>query len=108
MTDSIDADDAQPSESGLRLILGVVNRIDLERAPLEWSHGCREVFVLYDVEGFEHSEVGAMLAISASTSQPQLHQACMRLHGAWHDVRKLGRRDEHLHAPASQIERLPR
>jgi RNA polymerase sigma-70 factor (ECF subfamily) len=79
VTDSIDADDAQPREGGLGPILGVIDRIDLERALLELPHGCREVFVLYDVEGFEHREVGAMLGISEGTSKSQLHKARMRL-----------------------------
>jgi len=79
VTDSIDADDARPPEGGSGPILGVMDRLDLERAIAELPEGCREVFVLYDVEGFEHREVGAMLGISEGTSKSQLHKARMRL-----------------------------
>lgn len=60
-------------------ILGVVDRLDLERALAELPPGCREVFVLHDVEGLEHREVGAMLGISEGTSKSQLHKARLRL-----------------------------
>lgn len=79
VTDSYDAEDATPPEGGTGPILGVVDRLDLERAIAELPDGCREVFVLYDVEGFEHREVGAMLGISDGTSKSQLHKARMRL-----------------------------
>ena len=79
VTDSMDAEDARPQEGGSGPILGVLDRLDLERALADLPDGCREVFVLYDVEGFEHREVGAMLGISEGTSKSQLHKARMRL-----------------------------
>ena len=79
LTDSMDDED-RPAVGGTRgPILGVVDRLDLERAVAELPDGCREVFVLYDVEGFEHREVGAMLGISDGTSKSQLHKARLRL-----------------------------
>lgn len=78
-TESYDVDNA-PTPAGARgPILGVLDRLDLERAIAELPDGCREVFVLYDVEGFEHREVGAMLGISDGTSKSQLHKARLRL-----------------------------
>jgi len=79
VTDSFDAEDATLPSGGRGPILGVVDRLDLERAVAELPDGCREVFVLYDVEGFEHREVGAMLGISDGTSKSQLHKARRRL-----------------------------
>jgi RNA polymerase sigma-70 factor, ECF subfamily len=79
LTESYDVDDAQLPVGGRGPILGVVDRLDLERAVAELPDGCREVFVLYDVEGFEHREVGAMLGISDGTSKSQLHKARLRL-----------------------------
>jgi RNA polymerase sigma-70 factor (ECF subfamily) len=79
VTDSYDAEDATMPVGGRGPILGVVDRLDLERAVAELPDGCREVFVLYDVEGFEHREVGAMLGISDGTSKSQLHKARLRL-----------------------------
>ena len=43
--------------------------------------GYRSVFVLHDVEGFEHSEVARMLGISVGTSKSQLHKARLKLRG---------------------------
>ena len=48
---------------------------------------CRAAFLLHDVEGFGHQEVGAMLGISEGTSKSQVHKARMRIrhylaHGA--------------------------
>jgi RNA polymerase sigma-70 factor (ECF subfamily) len=40
------------------------------------------VFVLHDVEGFEHREVARMLGIADGTSKSQLHKARMRLREA--------------------------
>lgn len=79
MTDSLDVDEAQPPAGGRGPILGVVDRLDLERALADLPDGCRQVFVLYDVEGFGHREVGEMLGISEGTSKSQLHKARMRL-----------------------------
>ena len=44
--------------------------------------GCRTVFVLHDVEGCEHREIGELLGISDGTSKSQLHKARMRLRAA--------------------------
>ncbi len=82
VTDSYDAEDAPTPVGGRGPILGVVDRFDLERAIATLPDGCREVFVLYDVEGFEHREVGAMLGISDGTSKSQLHKARLRLRDA--------------------------
>jgi len=81
-TDSIDAETGHQPVGGKGPILGVIDRIDLERALADLPPGCREVFVLYDVEGFEHREVGSLLGISEGTSKSQLHKARMRLREA--------------------------
>jgi RNA polymerase sigma-70 factor (ECF subfamily) len=57
----------------------MVNHLDLERAISRLSPGCRSVFVLHDVEGFEHKEIGQMLGISEGTSKSQLHDARLKL-----------------------------
>jgi RNA polymerase sigma-70 factor (ECF subfamily) len=63
-------------------VLGAVDRIDLERALAELPSGCRAVFVLHDVEGFEHREIGSLLGIADGTSKSQLHKARQRLRTA--------------------------
>jgi RNA polymerase sigma-70 factor (ECF subfamily) len=56
-----------------------VERIDLERAMQQLPAGCREVFVLHDVEGYEHKEIAAMLGIAEGTSKSQVFKARMKL-----------------------------
>ncbi len=54
-------------------------RMDFERAMSHLPAGAREVFVLHDIEGFKHHEIGEMLGIAAGTSKAQLHRARMAL-----------------------------
>jgi RNA polymerase sigma-70 factor (ECF subfamily) len=63
-------------------VVGVVDRLDLERALETLPPGCRAVFVLHDVEGFEHREIAELLHIADGTSKSQLHKARMRLRAA--------------------------
>jgi RNA polymerase sigma-70 factor (ECF subfamily) len=49
--------------------------LDLERALARLPPGAREVFVLHDVEGYGHAEVGRLLGIAAGTSKAQLFRA---------------------------------
>jgi RNA polymerase sigma-70 factor (ECF subfamily) len=77
-TDSLDEPDAPPVASPVPLV-GAVNRIDLERAIEALPPACRAAFLLHDVEGFGHQEVGAMLGISEGTSKSQVHKARMRI-----------------------------
>ncbi len=60
-------------------VVGVVDRLDLDRALADLPPGCRAIFVLHDVEGFEHREIADMLTIAEGTSKSQLHKARMRL-----------------------------
>ncbi len=59
----------------------VVDRIALDRAIALLPPGYRSVFVLHDVEGFEHEEVAGLLGVSVGTSKSQLHKARMKLRG---------------------------
>jgi RNA polymerase sigma-70 factor (ECF subfamily) len=56
-----------------------VARLDLERAIARLPDGCREAFVLHDVEGFDHKEVGRLLGIAEGTSKSQVFKARMKL-----------------------------
>jgi RNA polymerase sigma-70 factor (ECF subfamily) len=51
----------------------------VERAILKLPEGEREVFLLHDVEGFTHREIGDILGISEGTSKSQLHKARKKL-----------------------------
>lgn len=61
--------------------MAVVDRIALKNAIAELPRGYKNVFVLHDVEGFEHEEVARMLGISVGTSKSQLHKARLKLRG---------------------------
>ena len=53
--------------------------MDFEAALEKLPDGAREIFVLHDVEGYKHHEIGSLLDISAGTSKAQLHRARMML-----------------------------
>ena len=51
--------------------------LDFEAAIEQLPPGAREIFVLHDVEGYKHREIGSMLDITTGTSKRQLHRARM-------------------------------
>lgn len=53
--------------------------MDIEAAMGELPEGARQVFVLYDVEGYSHQEISEAMDISVGTSKSQLHRARMLL-----------------------------
>ena len=61
------------------LLAGSIDRITLERAIEELPSGCRNVFVLLDVEGYKHNEVAAMMGCTTGKTKSQLHKARMKL-----------------------------
>ncbi len=71
------------SEDDLGSVAGRVERPDLriaiERAMDRLPAGAREVFVLHDMEGYKHEEIGQLLGVDAGTSRSQLHRARMLL-----------------------------
>src|SRR4030095_5497051 len=73
MTDTIE-DEPAGAPPAVGPVLGVIDRVDLERALASLPAGCRAVFVLHDVEGCEHKEIASMLDISDGTSKSQLHK----------------------------------
>lgn len=54
-------------------------RLDLEGALRLLPSRARQVFVLYDVEGYGHDEIAEALGVSVGTSKSQLHRARMLL-----------------------------
>jgi RNA polymerase sigma-70 factor, ECF subfamily len=55
--------------------------VDLEEAVSRLPDGARQVFVLHDVHGYTHDEIGKMLGVVPGTSKSQLHHARMALRG---------------------------
>jgi RNA polymerase sigma-70 factor (ECF subfamily) len=58
---------------------GSVDRMTLENAIASLAPGYRIIFVLHDVEGYEHNEIAEMLGCSIGNSKSQLHKARMKL-----------------------------
>ena len=54
-------------------------KVAIERAVDTLPPGAREVFVLHDMEGYKHDEIGGLLGIDPGTSRSQLHRARMLL-----------------------------
>jgi RNA polymerase sigma-70 factor (ECF subfamily) len=76
LTETLDADTSfQPTARRETPIA----RLDLERAVERLPEGCREAFVLHDVEGYDHKEVGRLLGIAEGTSKSQVFKARMKL-----------------------------
>src|SRR5699024_8995537 len=50
-------------------------RVAIEKAVDQLPEGAREIFVLHDMEGYRHEEIGEMLGCTSGTSRSQLHRA---------------------------------
>lgn len=53
--------------------------VDFEAAIQRLPQGAKQVFVLYEVEGYPHAEIAELMGISPGTSKSQLHRARMML-----------------------------
>lgn len=54
---------------------GAGSRLDLENAIAALPPGARTVFVLHDVEGYQHAEIAKMTGTAEGTCRAQLHRA---------------------------------
>jgi RNA polymerase sigma-70 factor, ECF subfamily len=57
----------------------VVDKIAIDEAIAELPNGYRTIFVLHDVEGYEHEEISSLLGLSVGTSKSQLHKARLKM-----------------------------
>jgi RNA polymerase sigma-70 factor (ECF subfamily) len=60
-------------------LTGAIDRLALERAVTDLPAGYRLIFVLHDIEGYEHNEIASMLDCSIGNSKSQLHKARLKL-----------------------------
>jgi RNA polymerase sigma-70 factor (ECF subfamily) len=58
---------------------GAVDRIALRRAVEELPAGCRQIFDLHEVEGYQHHEIAEILRCSVGNSKSQLHKAKLKM-----------------------------
>jgi RNA polymerase sigma-70 factor (ECF subfamily) len=81
--DEVDTSQEEPVKRDYRdddrRLLGSIDRIGLSRAIAELPPGYKTVFVLHDVEGYEHNEIAEIMDCSVGNSKSQLHKARMKL-----------------------------
>jgi RNA polymerase sigma-70 factor, ECF subfamily len=58
---------------------GAIDRLALRRAMEELPEGCRQIFVLHEVQGYQHHEIAKLLDCSVGNSKSQLHKAKIKL-----------------------------
>src|SRR5262249_20071700 len=60
-------------------LAGSIDRLELRRAVDELPPSYRAIFMLHDVEGYEHSEIAEIVGCSIGNSKSQLHKARIKL-----------------------------
>jgi RNA polymerase sigma-70 factor, ECF subfamily len=68
------------------LLEGSIDRINLKRCIERLPVGYRTIFVLHDIQGYEHKEIAEMLGRSVGVSKSQLHKARTRLRKFLHRI----------------------
>ncbi len=75
---------------------GAVDRVNLERSIEKLPPGYRTVFVLHDVQGYEHNEIAGIMRCSVGNSKSQLHKARTRLRDLLQEeIREQARQERH-------------
>ncbi len=95
------ADDAPKKDFGAEdlALAGSIDRMQLQKAVNDLPPGYRTIFVLHDVEGYEHNEIAEIVGCSIGNSKSQLHKARMKLR----DLLKMNRAEK-----AEDPEKQPR
>jgi RNA polymerase sigma-70 factor, ECF subfamily len=98
-----DADDGTASQgidigSADLSLEGSIDRINLARCIAQLPVGYRTMFVLHDVQGYEHHEIAKILGRSAGDSKSQLHKARTRLRDLLHESQRAKAREQRLAA----------
>jgi RNA polymerase sigma-70 factor (ECF subfamily) len=75
---------------------GSVDRIHLQRCITRLPAGCRLVFVLYDIQGYQHSEIAEIIGRTVGDSKSQLHKARKRLRVMLHEPQREKARDDRI------------
>ena len=60
-------------------LAGSIDRLRLEHAIGLLPPGYRMIFLLHDIEGYEHNEIAGIVGCSIGNSKSQLHKARMKL-----------------------------
>ena len=73
---------------------GSIDRVNLQRAVDQLPPGYKAVFVLHDIQGYEHNEIAKIMDCSIGNSKSQLHKARMRLRELLHEALREKAREE--------------
>ncbi len=65
---------------------GSIDRVNLQRAVEQLPPGYKTVFLLHDVQGYEHNEIAEIMGCSIGNSKSQLHKARVRLRELLHEA----------------------
>jgi RNA polymerase sigma-70 factor (ECF subfamily) len=57
----------------------LMDRIALEAALAQLPPGCRSIFLMFDLEGYNHGEIASIVGCSVGNSKSQLHKARKKL-----------------------------
>jgi RNA polymerase sigma-70 factor (ECF subfamily) len=82
LEDTVETEEETPrKELGMTdpALAGSVDRLQLQRSVEALPPGYRTIFLLHDVEGYEHNEIAGMVGCSIGNSKSQLHKARMKL-----------------------------
>ena len=60
-------------------LTGTIDRIALQRAIESLPGGCRTIFALHEIEGYQHHEIAKLLDCSIGNSKSQLHKAKLKM-----------------------------
>jgi RNA polymerase sigma-70 factor (ECF subfamily) len=82
LEDTVETDDDTPKKdygTEDNVLAGSIDRLRLQKAVDSLPVGYRTIFVLHDVEGYEHNEIAELVGCSIGNSKSQLHKARMKL-----------------------------
>jgi RNA polymerase sigma-70 factor, ECF subfamily len=71
---------------------GTIDRIALRRAIKELPAGCRKIFVLHAIQGYQHQEIAKVLRCSIGNSKSQLYKAKLKMRDLLFPQRRSARR----------------
>ena len=71
---------------------GTIDRIALLRALEELPNGCKTIFALHEIDGYQHQEIAALLHCSIGNSKSQLHKAKLKMRELLFPKRRILRR----------------
>jgi RNA polymerase sigma-70 factor (ECF subfamily) len=82
-----------------QFLAGSIDRLVLERAIENLPPGYRIIFILHDVEGYEHNEIAEMLGCSTGNCKSQLHKARVKLREVLKNTRAENARNKKMNLP---------